>query len=312
MGGVSEGGAAAKVLEIGKALGSGGLASAFSKCVFAPLERIKLVMQTQSLVSGHQAQYRGPIDALMRIPREQGVLSLWRGNTPNLLRIVPTYALRFTLFSEYQKIAAWGHGDQPLTLGRQMLAGALSGFTTVLVTHPLDLIRTRFSADLSKWEGRSDLAAKAPARTVWQAFRVLVRQEGLFGVYRGLPVSAVEISPYVAISLGGYNYLVSQIPPDQTNSSSKFVVGWLSGLVASLVCYPLDTLKRRRMLDGTSGFTANGGPQQRPGVISYFVGVLRREGVGVFYRGCLLNALKSAPAASLTFVCNDLLRDAGK
>lgn len=309
MSGISEGGVVAKVVEIGKALGSGGLASAFSKTVFAPLERIKLVMQTQSLVNGHQAQYRGPVDALIRIPREQGVLSLWRGNTPNVLRIVPTYALRFTLFSEFQKVAAWGHGDKPLNLGRQMLAGALSGFTTVLVTHPLDLIRTRFSADLSKWDGRPDLAAKAPARTMWQAFRVLVRQEGIVGIYRGLPVSAVEITPYVAISLGGYNYLVSQIPSERTNSSSKFLVGWLSGLAASLVCYPLDTLKRRRMLDGTSGFMASGLPQKRAGVIPYFLGVLRREGVGVFYRGCLINALKSAPAASLTFVCNDLLRD---
>lgn len=33
------------------------------------------------------------------------------------------------------------------------------------------------------------------------------------------------------------------------------------------------------------------------------------DGLGAFYRGCLLNAFKSAPAAALTFVCNDLLRD---
>ena len=35
----------------------------------------------------------------------------------------------------------------------------------------------------------------------------------------------------------------------------------------------------------------------------------REDGVRAFYRGCLLNAFKSAPAASLTFYLNDALRD---
>ena len=32
-------------------------------------------------------------------------------------------------------------------------------------------------------------------------------------------------------------------------------------------------------------------------------------GVRVFYRGCLINALNSGPAAALTFVAHDLLKE---
>lgn len=69
----------------------------------------------------------------------------------------------------------------------------------------------------------------------------------------------------------------------------------------------MDTLKRRVMLDGTVGF---GSTAKGRGTIGYAAHMLRTEGLGAFYRGCLVNAFKSAPAASLTFVLNDTLRDA--
>ena len=86
----------AAAAEFSKALASGGLASAIAKTVVAPFERVKLLLQTQTLVPGHQP-YKSALDAFIRIPREQGVLSFWRGNTMNVSRIVPSYALRFSL-----------------------------------------------------------------------------------------------------------------------------------------------------------------------------------------------------------------------
>lgn len=138
---------------------SGGVASATAKTIVAPFERIRLLLQTQSIIKHHTTPYRGLGDALRRIPREQGLVALWRGNTPNVVRIIPTYALRFGLFDMYRTLThryvrvggrdAWW-GD----VLRQMVCGGLSGLTTVVVTHPLDLIRTRLSADLSHATGR--------------------------------------------------------------------------------------------------------------------------------------------------------------
>ena len=44
--------------------------------------------------------YKGVYDAFSRTYREEGLLSLWRGNTANVIRYFPTQALNFA-FSSY-------------------------------------------------------------------------------------------------------------------------------------------------------------------------------------------------------------------
>jgi len=193
----------------------------------APFERIRLLLQTQSLIAGHAKPYNGLFDALQRIPKEQGITSLWRGNVPNLLRIVPTYGVRFTLFDYFQSVASIGlPKGEPLSLPRQMASGALSGLVTCVVTYPLDLARTRMSATAASLDAAAaaSLAANSEAAgvagsksapsastaapsahqkiTTAGALRTVVQNEGYLGLYRGLFVSVLEITPYLAISLG--------------------------------------------------------------------------------------------------------------
>jgi len=208
----------------------------------APFERIRLILQTQSLVPGHRP-YTGLRDALVRIPQEQGIESLWRGNTPNLLRIVPTYGLRFTFLDYFQALATVGTPPgQALTLLRQMASGALSGFATVLVTYPLDLARTRMSAAMHTSSGPA--AAPGGRETVRGTLREVVAFEGLTGLYRGLLVAAFEITPYLAISLGGYEYLKGKLKEaDRDSPLAKLAAAWGSGLCGSLFCFPIDTVR---------------------------------------------------------------------
>lgn len=339
------------VERLATALLTGGLASAIGKTAVAPFERVRLLLQTQSLIKDHANPYSGTMDALRRLPREQGVASLWRGNLPNLLRIVPTYGLRFTFLGYFQSAAAWGApAGQPLSLSRQMVAGAMSGFATVLVTYPLDLVRTRMSADVratGSYPGGA--AGSSRAAGITAALRTVVQRDGATGLYRGLFVSAAEITPYLAISLGGYEYFKARLPAEHDGASTKLVLAWGVGTVASLLCFPIDTVKRRIMLDGSPGFehtsaaaamaaaaaaakkktrvaeaVTEGGavppavaasarratvPKTARGTLAYVREMHAQGGVGIFYRGCLLNAAKSAPSVSITFVCNDLLRD---
>lgn len=300
-------------------IGCGGLASAIAKTSVAPFERIKLLLQTQRLVPGHQL-YRGVHDAILRIPGEQGFFSLWRGNAMNVSRIVPTYALRFTLADKYRDIVSVGAPkDTQLSLLRQMAAAALSGFTTVLVTFPLDLMRTRVSSLVeANSGGRHSVGFLSTGRGI-------VSREGWRGLYRGATISAVEITPYVAITIGGYNYMNARLARDGKPVLwwSKLTIGWVLGLTGSLVCYPLDTLKRHLMLQGTKGFegsvtaskTAASAAEAMPfsiavvrHIATYAADMYRQGGIRVFYHGVLVNALKSAPAASLTFVLNDYFR----
>jgi solute carrier family 25 (adenine nucleotide translocator) protein 4/5/6/31 len=285
------------------ALLTGGTASAVAKTIVAPFERVRLILQTQTLVPGQSEKpFKGAVDALVHLVREQGFASLWRGNVPNLLRIVPTYGLRFTLFDYFKDLAALGSPEgKPLSLPRQMASGALSGFTTVLVTYPLDFARTRMSASSSPSHN-----------TIAGTLRTVYAKEGVQGLYRGLFVSALEITPYLAISLGGYEYLKGQLSPTRDTPTARLGAAWIAGLAGSLTCFPVDTVKRRMMLDGSPGFAGSGNPldlRGGRGAWSYIQSMYDAGGIRIFYRGCLLNAGKSASGVALTFVCNDIIKD---
>eukprot|EP01052_Picozoa_sp_SAG31_P038776 SAG31_NODE_5245_length_2652_cov_2.870008_2_plen_184_part_00 len=179
--------------EVLASLVCGGMASVVAKSAVAPFERTKIILQTQNHIvreplSGHAVHqpYRGTMDALMRLPQEQGPLAYWRGNLTNCLRVVPTYALRFALFGQYRQLVS-----QKLEpgLARELATGALAGGTTLMVTYPLDLLRTRLSASVE---------ARSPTGIV-QLSRSIVEQNGPIGLYRGVWISLLEITPYTAI-----------------------------------------------------------------------------------------------------------------
>ena len=71
-----------------RAFTAGGLATIFTKCTTAPIERVKLVIQLQnrSALAGpstsaiSQRTYNGMIDCFKSLCAEQGFASMWKGN----------------------------------------------------------------------------------------------------------------------------------------------------------------------------------------------------------------------------------------
>jgi hypothetical protein len=77
---------------------AGGVAGAVSKTLTAPLERVKILLQIQGMRgSGSEKHYtRGVFGTMLQVVKEEGALSLFKGNGSNVLRIIPVYALKFT------------------------------------------------------------------------------------------------------------------------------------------------------------------------------------------------------------------------
>ena len=70
------------------------------------------------------------------------------------------------------------------------LAGALGGFTSGVVTCPLDVIKTKLQAQGGFRAAQQPNAARGPGTVVYSGMlgtaRVIWREEGLRGMYRGL------------------------------------------------------------------------------------------------------------------------------
>lgn len=76
----------------------GGVSAAVSKTAAAPIERVKLLIQNQDemIKAGRLSEpYKGIGDCFSRTIKDEGMMSLWRGNTANVIRYFPTQVCCF-------------------------------------------------------------------------------------------------------------------------------------------------------------------------------------------------------------------------
>lgn len=92
-----------------KDLVAGGVAGAISRTVVSPLERMKILFQIQVSPSSQSpapqsSQYKGILQTLVRIGREEGWRGYFKGNGTNILRIVPYSAVQFASYEKYKTV----------------------------------------------------------------------------------------------------------------------------------------------------------------------------------------------------------------
>jgi hypothetical protein len=79
--------------------------------------------------------------------RDEGVLSPWKGNFANVLRIIPNYALKFALNDQLRDkfVREKNQKVEDMTFNQLMAAGTLAGLLQMGTTYPLETIRTRLT-----------------------------------------------------------------------------------------------------------------------------------------------------------------------
>merc|ERR1711896_35783 len=84
------------------------VSGAVSKTFTAPIERVKLLIQTQDanplIRSGEVPRYTGIVDCFQRINAEQGFGAFWRGNFTNCIRYFPTQAFNLSFKDTIKKM----------------------------------------------------------------------------------------------------------------------------------------------------------------------------------------------------------------
>jgi solute carrier family 25 citrate transporter 1 len=76
----------------------GGLSGGMGPLCNNPLDVVKTRLQKQVITAGKTPKYSGLIQACLLIAKEEGVLALWKGITPRLLRIMPGQAITFMTY----------------------------------------------------------------------------------------------------------------------------------------------------------------------------------------------------------------------
>ncbi|KAL6977405.1 hypothetical protein U1Q18_026203 [Sarracenia purpurea var. burkii] len=282
---------------------AGGIAGAVSKTCTAPLARLTILFQVQGMHSDVTLRKASIFHEASRIIREEGFRAFWKGNLVTIAHRLPYSSISFYAFERYKNLLQHflGMESQRENVGAdvfiRLLGGGLAGITAASLTYPLDLVRTRLAAQTNVIYYRG----------IWHALRTISREEGVFGLYKGLGATLLGVGPNLAISFSVYDtlrsYWKTQRPDDSTVLVS-LACGSISGIASSTATFPLDLVRRRMQLEGAGGRAR----VYTTGLFGTFRYIIRTEGLRGLYRGILPEYYKVVPSVGIVFMTYEKMK----
>ncbi|XP_068946591.1 mitochondrial adenyl nucleotide antiporter SLC25A24-like isoform X2 [Petaurus breviceps papuanus] len=169
-----------------------------------------------------------------------------------------------------------------------MIAGAISRTCTA----PLERLKVRMQAQVLP-----------PATiTLKSGFETMLREGGIFSLWKGNYVNVLKIAPETSIKYWSYEKYKNLLATERATIGimDRFVSGSLAGITAQTLVYPLEVLKTRLTLDSTSRYT---------GISNCVQKMLKYEGFRTFYKGYVPNILGIIPYAGVDLAVFELLKN---
>ncbi|XP_042214244.1 solute carrier family 25 member 40-like isoform X2 [Homarus americanus] len=165
---------------------AGGLARIWSVSVVSPFELIRTKMQAQSI------SYKELVKTLQMEITNTGIISLWKGWVPTILRDVPFSVM---YWYSYEMLKTTMNQQQP-TIHFSMFAGAVSGGIAGALTLPLDVIKTHRQIEI----------ANSKSSSTKQMLLNIYKLQGMKGLFSGLVPRLAKVMPACAIMISTYEY----------------------------------------------------------------------------------------------------------
>merc|ERR1712127_350670 len=275
---------------------AGGVSGAVAKTCTAPIERVKLLIQTQDanpkIISGEVPRYTGIVNCFTRVAKEQGTVALWRGNTVNCLRYFPTQALNLMskdtingMFPRYNPKTEFVN-----FFAVNMASGGAAGAFSLSIVYPLDYARTRLASDVGAgkktFNGLGDCLVKTARGP-----------KGVLSLYNGFGVSVAGIIPYRGVQFGLNDTIKGLNPYNKEVTfrgiASKWAGAQFSVIMSGFVTYPFDTVRRRMQMESEL-------PQDKrlyKGALHCARRIIADEGIKAMFKGAGANVLRGTGAA---------------
>lgn len=287
---VPEDGSISNTQRVWTSLVSGAIAGALAKTTIAPLDRTKINFQ----ISQQPYTAKAAVEFLVNSYKKDGLLSLWRGNSATMARIVPYAAIQFTAHEQWKRILGVDGPKKSAPLS--FLAGSLAGITSQGLTYPLDLARARMA-----------VTQKTEYRTLRQIFSRLYKQEGVTAFYRGFTPTILGVVPYAGFSFFTYETLkqilaVYTVDSPGLSAMSALICGAVAGMVGQTSSYPLDIVRRRMQTSAIKGDAYHT-------ITTTVVKIYTEEGAFAFFKGLSMNWVKGPVAVGISFATYDVIRN---
>ncbi|XP_076266848.1 solute carrier family 25 protein Shawn-like [Rhynchophorus ferrugineus] len=272
-----------------------------------PLDVIKTRLQAQqrfsnekissSIIKIYPNQFSGTLDALVKIPKYEGVTSLWSGLSPTLALSVPATMCYFVSYEQLRlKLRALYNKDrtqnkihtQPFWIPL-LSAGTARAFSLTLV-NPLELIRTKMQSEKLSYSEMNE------------ALKLLMKQSGIKGLWKGIVPTFFRDVPFSAIYWMSYESIKSLYGTDHPVMWQSFIGGAISGSIAATVTIPFDVVKTYQQI--SFGTNKHSGEIKSSRTTSkVLMDIYRYNGLQGFFVGLVPRLIRVAPACAIMISC---------
>jgi len=275
----------------------GGFSGAVAKTMTAPIERIKLVVQTQDanpkIRSGEVPRYKGIVDCGVRIYKEQGMKRFWDGNFTNCIRYFPTQAFNLAFKDTFKKMFPKYNPKTQFAqfFGANLVSGGLAAASSLCIVYPLDYARTRLASDVGK--GKKTFSGLYDCM-----YRTASGPGGFFALYSGFGVSVVGIVGYRGLQLGTFDTITGLNPWKEDKgilgAATTFGAAQTAITIGAAATYPFDTVRRRLQMQSEKPVEEH----LYKGTMDCFKKIAAEEGLASgLYKGFLANVVRSIGGA---------------
>ena len=258
-----------------------------------PIDITKTRLQNQSHKLGTRA-YKGFFQTALGIARREGVSKLWKGLPPAVLRHY-IYGSRLVFYEYLRENVFKKRADGTFPLMKAIPCGMLAGASAQFLASPMDLVKVRL-----QMEGkRQQEGHKMRFSGTTQAFRVILREGGVLGMWRGVVPNCQRAALVCLGDLTTYDRAKRFILNNtrmQDSSLTHACSSCCAAVVAATFATPADVVKSRMM---TQPYL-NGHPTIYTSIWDCLKKAVQNEGLLSLYRGYFPNWMRMGPW-SLTF-----------
>ncbi|XP_075971321.1 calcium-binding mitochondrial carrier protein aralar1 isoform X3 [Anticarsia gemmatalis] len=269
----------------------GSVAGAVGASAVYPIDLVKTRMQNQRTGSFiGEVAYRNSWDCFKKVIRHEGVFGLYRGLVPQLIGVAPEKAIKLTVNDLVRDKMSDKNGN--ISLYAEILAGACAGGSQVVFTNPLEIVKIRLQ-----------VAGEIAGGTKVRAWSV-VKDLGLFGLYKGAKACLLRDVPFSAIYFPAYAHVKAKFADENgyNHPLTLLAAGAIAGIPAASLVTPADVIKTRLQVVARSGQTTYNG------VIDATRKIYAEEGARAFWKGALARVFRSSPQFGVTLVTYEILQ----
>ncbi|CAA9998653.1 unnamed protein product [Nesidiocoris tenuis] len=136
--------------------------------------------------------YTNVFSALMRIAREEGVVTLWRGAVPTMGRAMVVNAAQLASYSQAKEIMLKsGYFKEDILL--HFCSSMISGLITTIASMPVDIAKTRIQ-NMRIIDGKPEFTGAL------DVLGKVVKNEGVFALWKGFTPYYARLGPHTVLT----------------------------------------------------------------------------------------------------------------